>query len=188
MLLLNAAFWGRSTGDSRIGAVSNGGYECVAFWDGLRGLRPAKFSQDTLGLLSEIFRKSLIHGVVDVRNPLDLTPIVGDAQFESAVRLVLQDPGVDVGVVGCVPFTGALNTLPESTNHDENVDAQTSIASRLVKVWGQTSKPWMAVVDAGSAYDAMERVLLEGGVPVSRTADRAVHLLELYCRHFRDHA
>ncbi len=188
MLLLNAAFEGRSPGDSRIGAVSNAGYECVAFWDGLRGLRPAKFSQETLELLSEIFRKSRIHGVVDERNPLDLTPMAGDAQFESAVRLVLHDPGVDVGVVGCVPFTGALNTLPGSTNHDENVDARTSIASRLVKVWRQTSKPWIAVVDAGSAYDAMERVLLEGGVPVSRTADRAVHLLELYCRHFRDHA
>jgi acyl-CoA synthetase (NDP forming) len=133
--------------------------------------------------MSEVFRMSRIDGVVDVRNPLDLTPIVQDAQFEEAVRLVLRDPGVDVGVVGCVPLTGALNTLAESRDHDENVESQTSIASRLAELWRQTSKPWVAVVDAGPAYDTMERVLSDGGVPVFRTADRAARLLELYCTH-----
>jgi acyl-CoA synthetase (NDP forming) len=133
--------------------------------------------------LSDIFRQNRIDGVVDVRNPVDLTPIVQDAQFEAAVRLVLRDPGVDVGVVGCVPLTGALNTLPESRVHDENVESQTSIASRLVQVWRQTTKPWVAVVDAGAAYDTMARVLSDGGVPVFCTGDRAVRLLELYCNH-----
>ena len=183
LLLLNSRFEGRSVGARRIGAVSNAGYECVAFWDGLEGLEPARFSPQTCQDMSEVFRMSRIDGVVDVRNPLDLTPIVQDAQFEEAVRLVLRDPGVDVGVVGCVPLTGALNTLPESSDHDENVESQTSIASRLVELWRQTSKPWVAVVDAGPAYDTMERVLSDGGVPVFRTADRAARLLELYCTH-----
>lgn len=183
LLLLNSRFEGRSVGARRIGAVSNAGYECVAFWDGLEGLEPARFSPQTCQDMLEVFRMSRIDGVVDVRNPLDLTPIVQDAQFEEAVRLVLRDPGVDVGVVGCVPLTGALNTLPESSDHDENVESQTSIASRLVELWRQTSKPWVAVVDAGPAYDTMERVLSDGGVPVFRTADRAARLLELYCTH-----
>jgi hypothetical protein len=108
---------------------------------------------------------------------------VQDAEFEEAVRLVLRDPGVDVGVIGCVPLTGALDTLPESPDHHENVESQTSIASRLVQAWRQTTKPWVAVVDAGPAYDTMETLLTDGGVPVFRTADRAVRLLEVYCHH-----
>ncbi len=185
LLLLFSRFEGRSAKGNRVGAVSNAGYECVAIWDGLRGLQPAAFSPETRKALSEIFQASRIHQVVDVRNPLDLTPIVQDAQYEAAVRLVLQDPGVDVGVVGCVPFTGALNTLPASSEHDENVESPSSIASRLAQVWRQTCKPWVAVVDAGCAYDTMARVLQEGGIPVFRSADRAIRLLELYCSHSR---
>jgi len=181
LLLLNSAFDGRSVEGTKIGAVSNAGYECVAFWDGLADMQPAQFGSQTCQDLSEIFRKAGVEGVVDVRNPLDLTPIAQDAQFEMAVRIVLQDPRVDIGIVGCVPLTGALNTLSESVAHDENVESQTSIASRLVQVWEETSKPWVAVVDAGAAYDAMDRVLSEGGVPVFRTADRAIRLLDRYC-------
>ena len=181
LLLLNSAFDGRSVEGTKIGAVSNAGYECVAFWDGLADMQPAEFGSQTCQDLSEIFRKAGVDGVVDVRNPLDLTPIVQDAQFEMGVRLMLQDPKVDIGIVGCVPLTGALNTLSESVAHDENVESQTSIASRLVQVWEETRKPWVAVVDAGAAYDAMDRVLTEGGVPVFRTADRAIRLLDRYC-------
>lgn len=181
LLLLNSAFDGRSLEGTKIGAVSNAGYECVAFWDGLADLQPAHFSSQTCQDLSEVLRNAGVEGVVDVRNPLDLTPIVQDPQFEMVVRLMLQDPGVDIGIVGCVPFTGALNTLPESDSHDENVESQSSIASRLVQVWDETSKPWVAVVDAGSAYDTMDRVLSDGGIPVFRTADRAIRLLDRYC-------
>ncbi len=180
LMMLSAAFADRDLGSSRIGAISNAGYECVAFWDGLQSLQPAIFSERTRRALSEIFASSRIDAVVDVRNPLDLTPTVGDAQFEDAVRLVLQDPTVGVGAVGCVPFTGALNTLPGLSSHDGNVEDPTSVASRLVQVWKQTSKPWVAVVDAGFDYDAMAKILLEGGIPVFRTADRAVRTLECY--------
>jgi acyl-CoA synthetase (NDP forming) len=152
----------------------------VAFFDSLQRFLPASFSEETQRELSTIFASCRIDGVVDVRNPLDLTPIVDDAQFEAAVRAVLQDPDVDTGVVGCVPFTGALNTLSASETHNEDVESPTSIASRLVRVWEETSKPWAVVVDAGTDYDTMAEVLREGGLPVFRTADRAVRLLEVY--------
>lgn len=180
LMMLSSAFVDRDVGCSRIGAVSNAGYECVALWDGLRSLEPATFSDSTRRELAEIFASSRIDAVVDVRNPLDVTPMVGDAQFEAAVRLVLQDAAVGVGVVGCVPFTGTLNTLPGSPSHGENVEDPTSIACRLVQVWQQTSKPWVAVVDAGIDYDTLAKILLEGGLPVFRTADRAVRTLERY--------
>jgi acyl-CoA synthetase (NDP forming) len=181
LLQLCSRLVGRSAGEMRVGAVSNAGYECVTIWDGVEFLRPACFSPATNRALLEILEASRIQRVVDVRNPLDLTPMVGDAQYEAAVRLVLEDPGVDVGVVGCVPFTGALNTLPQSSRHAENVASQDSIASRLTRVWDETRKPWIAVVDAGTDYDAMANVLLAGGIPVFRTADRAIRLLGLYC-------
>jgi hypothetical protein len=93
---------------------------------------------------------------------------------------VLDDPGVDLAVVGCVPFTPALETLAAGAGHDEDVAAAGSPAARLVDLWAASTKPWAAVVDAGPRYDPMVHMLEEGGVPTFRSADRAVRLLARY--------
>jgi acyl-CoA synthetase (NDP forming) len=175
------ALSGRPVNGRRVGAVSNAGFECVAMWDTLGELVPAEFSPATSRRLGELLRRSRIDGVVDLRNPLDLTPIVGDADFEEAARSVLQDEAVDLGIVGCVPLTGALNTMPPAEGHSEDVFASESVANRLVGLWGETAKPWVAVVDAGEAFDGMAELLRRGGVPVFRSADRALLQLRRFC-------
>ena len=57
-----------------------------------------------------------------------------DADFEAVVRLVLDDDGVDLGIVSCVPLTGALNTLRRGDGHEEDVDAEGSVARRLIRL------------------------------------------------------
>jgi len=139
----------RPIGGSRLGAVSNAGFEAVAIADALGPFRPAVFHGATTARIEEILEEQRLGGVVAPNNPLDLTPNCRDEAFAAAVGAVLADPGVDAGVVGCVPFTPSLVTLGSGPGHDEDVAGGGSLASRLVDLWQSTTKPWVAVVDAG---------------------------------------
>lgn len=110
----------------RLAAVSNAGFECVAMADNLGRLQLAEFEPATRDRLRELLRRTKLDAVVDVHNPLDLTPMTGDAAFEAFVRIALEDPGVDLGVIGCVPLTGALSTLASGPGHGEPCRSSTS--------------------------------------------------------------
>jgi len=117
---------------------------------------------------------------MDVHNPLDLTPMLDDAGYAAAVRYVLTDDHVDVGVIACVPVTSALNTLAADPSHGEDLSSYESIASRLVRMNEDTAKPWVAVIDAGPLYDPMAGRLAAAGIPTFRSADRAMRLMSLF--------
>ena len=99
------------------------------------------------------------------------------AAYAAVVETVLDDPAVDLAVVGCVPFTPSLHTLPDQ------VGTSGSLPDRLAALAGLPT-PWVAVVDGGRKYDAMADRLEGAGVPVLRSMDRAVRLLARYaaCR------
>lgn len=165
----------------RLGAVSNAGFECVAIADSLGRFHLEPFSEATSGRLATLLESRRLEAVVAVANPLDLTPIMDDEPYEGAVRAVLEDERIDVGIVGCVPLTGALQTLPRGGEHDEDVRATGSIASRLAARFRESDKAWVAVVDGGTHYDTMAAQLEDDGVPTFRTADRALRLFGAYC-------
>ena len=172
---------GKTTAGWRLGAVSNAGFECVAIADNLGRFQLGSFGPTTVDRLASILRSRRLEGVVAPRNPVDLTPIMADAEYAEAVRVVLQDPGVDVGIVGCVPLTPALATLPKDVGHREDFRDDTSVVTLLGRLKDEVPKPWVAVVDAGPLYDSMAARLLELGVPTFRTADRALRMFEMYC-------
>ena len=174
--LRNKKFTGR-----RMGAISNAGFECVGIADNLGSLTLAKFTDATTQRLREIFQRCRIDQVVDAHNPLDLTPMADDLAYEEAVKAVMDDEDVDLGIVGCVPMTPALNTLASGTNHRESICCKESVVQRLLGLNDQTKKPWIAVVDAGELYDPMVRQLECAGIPTFRTVDRALRLLNLVC-------
>ena len=180
LIRLACALDGRPFAGRRLGAVSNAGFECVAIADGAGDLELAAFAPDTAARLDALFARHRLETVVRARNPLDLTPILGDEAFAEAARLVLEDPNVDLGLVGCVPLTGALATLEAGAGHSEDVKADTSVARRLGRLWRATEKPWLAAVDGGRKYDALARTLIEEGIPAFRAADRALSLLTRY--------
>jgi acyl-CoA synthetase (NDP forming) len=171
----------REPAGRRLAAVSNAGFESVAIADTLEGFTLASFGDRTRRRLNDVFAQARIDALVDVQNPLDLTPMAGDAAYEEVVRAVLTDDAVDVGVIGCVPMTAALQTLPASAGHDEDLARAGSVVSRLAALRRELVKPWVAVVDAGSLYDPMAAALDAAGIPTFRTADRALRLLRLYC-------
>lgn len=165
----------------RLGAVSNAGFECVTIADNLGRFDLASFSPETVRRLSKIFETSRISSIVDIHNPIDLTPMTADEAYESVIRAVLDEPTVDVGVVGCVPLTPALNTLPPGEGHRDNFHLESSIVMRMAKIIHDHPKAWVAVVDGGAIYDPMARLMESRGIPTFRTADRALRLFNIFC-------
>lgn len=171
----------RSVDGLRLGALSNAGFECVAIADAVDRFAMAALEPATRERLRGLLRAQHLDEVVAVRNPMDVTPMVGDDAFTRAADALLADPGVDVGVVGCVPLTGALATLPPGGAHDEDLAAEDAVATGLGALWRRGEKAWVAVVDGGELYDPFARRLEAEGIPTFRSGDRAVRLLETYC-------
>jgi acyl-CoA synthetase (NDP forming) len=170
----------------RLAAMSNAGFESVAFADHAGDLELAPFAEPTRATLEEIVASSRLERIVTIANPLDVNPMMGDEAFAAAAAAILEDEGSDLAVVGCIPLTPALNTLAPGSSHSENIDDVTSVVSRLLEL-RKAPKPWVAVVDAGSLYDPMASRLELGGVPVFRTADRALRAVNRWVEwHLRD--
>ena len=175
LLRIAVGLHGRPVGEARLGVVSNAGFECVAAADNLGSLSFAGLSAGTRTRLDRILKDADLDGVTGVANPLDLTPMADDAAYAAAVEAVLDDPAVDVAVIGCVPFTAALRTLPEQ------VGWSGSLPDRLAGLASQPT-PWIAVIEGGRQYDPVVDHLEAAGVPVLRSMDRAVRLLERWAR------
>ncbi len=174
---------GRSILGQRLGAMSNAGFECVAIADNAGSLQLRPFDPSTASRLGPLLEAAGAGSVVDVHNPLDVTPMAGDAPFLALAEVVLTSPEFDVGVIGIVPLTAALLTLPPGSGHDEDLEAPDAVAAGLVGLWQRTTRPWVAIVDAGSLYDPFAGALEAGGIPVFRTADRAIRTLDAIVGH-----
>ena len=177
---------GRAIEGRRLGAISNAGFECVAIGDNLGSLSLAELDGPTRGHLGELLAGAGAGSVVDVHNPIDATPMADDAVFAGLTETIFAAPGVDVGAVGIVPLTAALRTLPAGRGHDEDLAAPDAVAARLVELWARTSLAWVAIVDGGARYEPFIVALEAGGIPVFRTADRAMRALDAVVRHRLD--
>ena len=174
LLRLFTALRGRRIGP-RLAAMSNAGFECVVLADHFGTFEAAALASGTRKTLEELLDAARLREIVAVRNPLDVTPILDDAGFTAAAEALIADPGVEAAVVGCVPLTGALETIPP-----EGSWTGAGLAARLGALWRKTDKAWVVVVDGGPLYDPFANALKDAGVPVFRKADRALAMLNRY--------
>jgi acyl-CoA synthetase (NDP forming) len=180
LVTLFSLLHGKEATGLRLGAVSNAGFECVAFADNLGRLSIAEFSPAAGPRLQQVFADAKISEIVDVHNPIDLTPMADDAAYYESFRAVMEDENVDTGIVGIVPLTVRMNTLAAAAHHTEDVSREDSIAGRYGPLIKAGRKPWVAVVDSGDLYDSLVRQLEGHGVPTFRTADRALKMLNIW--------
>ncbi|HSP34730.1 MAG TPA: acetate--CoA ligase family protein [Thermoanaerobaculia bacterium] len=162
---------GRTFTGTRLGAMSNAGFETVAIADHTSGLQIATFDGNTRERIVSVIAASRLDSIVTIANPLDVNPMLGDEAFVDVATAVVSDPNVDLATFGIVPLTGALATL------EDEIGRAGSIVDRLTALWCSSRKPWICVVDGGAAYDAMAARLEENGIPALRTADRAIRVL-----------
>lgn len=173
----------KSPRGKRVALISNAGFECVILADTLKNrysLELADFGQKTKARLAALLRALGIDRLQDIRNPLDLTPVADDATFAGCVEALLDDSGVDGAVISPVPMTSALQTLPPGGMHQENLGRPESIAPRLVELFRRSPKPFVVNIDAGTLYQPLVDLLIEGEVPVFRHCDRALRFLSKF--------
>jgi len=172
---------GKRVSSNRLAAVSNAGYESVGMADSIRGdkaeLRLGRFTDRSAASMGRILVEYRLDGLVDVKNPLDVTPMASDAAYVSLIATLLEDDTVDAVVAGIVPLTPAMQTLPPADERHESILDPQSIANLLPEVVAASNKPLVAVIDSGVLFDPLADALQRGGLPVFRAADRAVRAL-----------
>jgi len=172
---------GKQVGGNRLAAISNAGYEAVGMADSIRShgaelVLPA-FGARTEEALAKTLSDNGLDALVDVKNPFDVTPMTNDTVFSDMLVEILSDAGIDLAVVGIVPLTPALQTLPPGVGHAESIHSPGSIARLLPRAAHASEKPVVAVIDSGELFDPLAEALKSGGLPVFRSADRAVRAL-----------
>jgi len=178
MLLVASHLNGRRIGGTRIGAISNAGYESVGMADALVGPRHevslSALDDACLGRIREVLAANRIEELVNAHNPLDLTPMATDEVHEECARAMLACPQVDAVISAFVPLTPAMKTTPDEVDHPS------SMVRRLPKLHAETDKPLVAVIDSGPLYDPLARGIREAGLCVFRSADSAMRSLGRY--------
>jgi acyl-CoA synthetase (NDP forming) len=181
LLRLSVAFRGKEILGRNLAAMSNAGFESVGMADSIEGERSrlflARLTGETKASLSTILEVCRLDGLVDVKNPFDVTPMANDESYAQLVDSILGDPEVHLMVAGIVPLTPAMQTLAPGDEHSESVHVPESIARRLPEVAARHQTPLVVVIDSGHRFDAMAAVVEAGGLPVFRSADRAVRVL-----------
>jgi len=166
----------------RIAVVSNAGFECVGIADNLAApgegrLELAPLTELTRERLRQAFVRGRLDSLVDVRNPLDLTPMATDAAWGDCLQALLEDPQVDAAIISLVPLTAAMQTLPAGEGHRENLLSPDAIAARLSALRREHSTPFVCAVDSGQLYEPLVRQLEADGIPVFHHADEATRYL-----------
>ena len=171
---------GKERGGRRLGALSNAGFECVAAADNLGALRLASLSPETRRRLGAAFEKAGIGEIVDVHNPLDLTPMADDEAYEECFRAILDDPGVDCGLAGIVPLRRRFTASSTRGRTTPAISAGRTVwPPDTAGSWRRRSSPgWPWWTRA--PLDPLARALESRGIPTFRSADRALAALNLW--------
>ncbi|MBI2395566.1 MAG: indolepyruvate oxidoreductase subunit beta [Deltaproteobacteria bacterium] len=178
LLELCTALHDKTVSGVRLGVVSNAGFETVGMADAVLGQRYrveiAKLGDDTQARLRTALEKGGLGKLVNARNPIDLTPMANEATYEEATRALLEADDVDAVIVGIVPLTAMLKTVPGELEADD------ALPARLGRCFADSKKPLVAVVDSGPAYEPLARAIRKAGLPVFRSSDQAVRSLGRY--------
>ncbi|MFZ4574980.1 MAG: indolepyruvate oxidoreductase subunit beta [Phycisphaerales bacterium] len=171
---LSAAARSKAVNGVRVGAISNAGFETVGIADSLPTGSMAALPSDVVDQISAMLAREGLTALVNVRNPLDLTPMASERAYESAAASMLACDEIDAVLVSAVPLTPAL-----ATTADELLERE-SLAEVLARVAAASSKPLVAVVDSGTAYAPLVRRLRERQIAVFGRADEAARVLGRY--------
>jgi len=184
LLRLSYSLHHKKINGNKLAAVSNAGYEAVGIADNIMGedysLQMAMYQGETVNSLDKVIAEAGLRSLVNIANPMDVTPMATEDVYTAVIKDLLDDENVDVVIVAIVPLTPLLHTLPDNHIAEDDVSADKNIVRQIVQLNNSSAKPLIMVVDSGSLYDHMATGLEESGLPVFRSADQAVRVLGKY--------
>jgi acyl-CoA synthetase (NDP forming) len=184
LLMLSQRLHDKKINGNRLAALSGAGFEAVGMADNIQSddyaMQMAPFTPSTVQRMTALLKEKGLDAIVEIKNPLDLNPTADDEAHYRAVESLGQDPNVDAVVVGLDPLSPAMRTLETCETHQYNFDDPGSIAFEMPKIVHSLEKPVVGVVDGGRLYDPLVDELIQKGMAIFRSSDRAVNALALY--------
>ncbi len=184
LLMIAQRLHEKTINGNRLAAVSGAGFEAVGMADNIQAedfsLQMAALASVTIERLGTLLRNKGLEALTEIKNPLDITPGADDDSHVTAVEALALDPNIDAVVVGLDPLSPAMRTLvqPEEGRH-LSADEE-SIARRMPALAARLDKPIVGVVDGGRLYDPLVDELMDKGMAIFRSSDRAVQTLAMY--------
>ena len=159
-------------------ALSNAGFESAAIADNIDPNGPIIPVVPGVQLAAKLASVLEVHGldaIVDVKNPLDATPMAPDDAMLELAREVLASGECDCMIVSPVPLTPVMKTL-SSEGLGKGLPAQLAPLCRKAAI------PVIFCVAAGELYDEYRATAAEAGMPVFTSADSALRALASFVR------
>jgi acyl-CoA synthetase (NDP forming) len=171
-------------GGKRLGAVSGAGYDTVAIADSTQvgdfAMALATISPATRDRFMTILAAKKLDALMEVRNPFDINPAADDEAHLLCAQAMAEEPGVDAVVVGLDPTSPVVRSLKQSARPGYDIDSPESIVQTLPKLVASCPKPIVGVIDGGPLFDPMADKLMEQGVCIFRSSERATRALVRY--------
>ncbi len=131
--------------------------------------------------LEEILLAKKLNALVEVRNPIDINPGADDEAHLQIVEAFLQDPNIDVVVVGLDPTAPSVRALETSKLRPGfDITDPKSTVHLMPPLVARNDKPVIGIVDGGQLYDAMAARLMDQGVCIFRNCARGTRALVRY--------
>lgn len=161
--------------------MSNAGFEGAGMADSVGGRVTAEMQPPTAAAMEATLKEFKLDSIVDAKNPLDITPMASDAAIGGVVASALAADEFSGAVVSMVPLTAMMNTLPKGGAWPDDLEKSFLAASAAAA--RKARKPLLFVVAAGTLYEPYCAYAQSLGLPVFRSADRAVRVYAKYLEY-----
>jgi acyl-CoA synthetase (NDP forming) len=184
LMNLSVFLHGKRITGFRTGALSPAGFETVAIADSLQSrdssLQLPGFGPATRKAVGDLFDRSGLTDIMDIKNPLDLTPSAPDEVYTGTIKAMLQDEDIDAVVASLGSLAPATADTPSENDPERFTTRPGSFIDALPGLIGGSDKPVVVFNDAGRAHDPINDRLRDQGVPVFRSCSQAMNLLARY--------
>ncbi|MBK7765677.1 MAG: acetate--CoA ligase family protein [Sulfuritalea sp.] len=168
----------------RLGAVAGAGYDTVAIADSIQvgdfSMSLATIGTATRERLIAILKAKKLDALMEVRNPFDINPAADDEAHLLCIEAMAAEPDVDSVVAGLDPTSPVVRSLKKSARAGFDIDSPESIVQTLPGLVASCPKPIVAFIDGGPLFDPMADQLMEKGVCIFRSSERATRALVRY--------
>jgi len=161
--------------------MSNAGFEGAGMADGVGGRVTAEMSKELAAELDKTLKEFKLDSIVDAKNPLDITPMAPDAAIGGVVKTALASDEFSGALISMVPLTPAMNTLPKGGAWPD--DLEKSFLKGAAEAAREAGKPLLFCVAAGTRFEPYCAWAEKLGLPVFRSADRAVKMYAKYLEY-----
>ena len=161
---------------NKVFMISNAGFESSGMADNIIEGGPllapapkAELQED----LKEILTRYNLSGLVDIRNPFDVTPMCPDESALEIAEAAAKSGQYDAIIFATVPLSPAVKTLKEENPF---------LLQKLAQISKTYNVPVMISVSAGAKFEYYRNLARAEGLCVFNNADEAVKQLSLYLK------